>query len=510
MLKYSMKSERIYTWREIISSFENTIKLAQNNVLKQLRIRVITFNSYGGITNMKQLMAIVLAAGEGKRMKSKNSKVIHKICGKALIEWVCESVDQAGVKESVLVVGHRQDQIRECLGNWVKYAVQSEQLGTGHAVMQAREYLLGKAGYVVVLCGDTPLITKDTILSTIEYHEKCGNSATVITAELADPCGYGRIVRDETGNVLKIVEHKDTNEDEKNINEINSGMYCFNIDDLLDALDKLDNNNNQGEYYLTDTLEILIKKGLKVGAIKVSDSDEILGINNRMQLAEAGSIMRKRILLKHMAAGVSLIDPESTYIDGDVEIGGDSVLYPGTIIEGKTSIGEDCIVGPNSRIINSSLGNRVEANNSVIIDSAVGNDTHVGPFAYIRPGSNIGRNVKIGDFVEVKKSIIGDKTKISHLSYIGDAEIGSNVNLGCGVVVVNYDGKSKNKTIVGDNAFVGCNVNLISPVVVNNNAYIAAGSTITEEVPENSLAIARERQVIKEDWVIKKGMQRKE
>ncbi|MCX7922233.1 MAG: bifunctional UDP-N-acetylglucosamine diphosphorylase/glucosamine-1-phosphate N-acetyltransferase GlmU [Clostridia bacterium] len=458
---------------------------------------------------MNHLMAVILAAGEGKRMRSKNSKVVHKACGKTLIEWVCQAVESAGVDHSVLVVGHRADQVKECMGDKVKYAFQTEQLGTGHAVMQAEEYLKDKDGYVIVLCGDTPLITAETVSNTIEYHKSNNNSATVITADLDDPTGYGRIVRDVNGNVLKIVEHRDTNDQEKNIKEINSGMYCFNIRDLLEALKALNNNNSQGEYYLTDTLEILINKGLKVGAIKVKDSNEILGINNRAQLAEAADILKKRILNRHMMAGVTIIDPGSTYIDEEVQIGIDSVIYPGTVLEGRTTIGEDCIIGPNARLVESRVGNGVEITNSVVLESSVDDDTHVGPFAYIRPGSKIGKQVKIGDFVEIKKSVIGDKTKVSHLTYIGDAEVGKNVNLGCGVVVVNYDGSKKHKTVVGDNAFVGCNVNLVSPVVVGDNAYIAAGSTITEEVPENSLAIARERQVIKQDWVIKKGIQKK-
>lgn len=458
---------------------------------------------------MEHLIAVILAAGEGKRMKSKSSKVIHKVCGKALVQWVHQAVENAGVKESIIVVGHRSDQVKECLGDKAEYVIQEKQLGTGHAVMQAESFLAGKEGYVVVLCGDTPLVTTETIKKAIEYHKNRNNAATVITAELDNPTGYGRIIRDNNGDVAKIVEHKDASDTEKEIKEINSGMYCFTIKHLVAALKELNNKNSQGEYYLTDTLEILIHKGLSVGAVKVADTDEILGINDRIQLSMAGEIMRKKIITNLMKSGVTIIDQNSTYIDEDVIIGIDSVIYPGTILEGETVIGEDCVIGPNARLVSSKTGNRVEINNSIVLESSVGDDTHVGPFAFIRPGSNIGKDVKIGDFVEVKKSVIGDKTKVSHLTYIGDAEIGKNVNLGCGVVVVNYDGKNKNKTIVGDNAFVGCNVNLISPVTVKDNAYVAAGSTITEEVPENSLAIGRARQVIKEDWVIKKGMQRK-
>ncbi|MCX7711976.1 MAG: bifunctional UDP-N-acetylglucosamine diphosphorylase/glucosamine-1-phosphate N-acetyltransferase GlmU [Clostridia bacterium] len=458
---------------------------------------------------MKHLTAVILAAGEGKRMKSKKSKVVHSICGKALIEWVYKAVDDAGVKDTVIVVGHRADQVKECMGERAEYVTQEKQLGTGHAVMQAEEHLKGKDGIVVVLCGDTPLITSDTISKAIKTHKDNKNAATVITAVLEDPSGYGRIIRDSVGNVLKIVEHRDATDKEKGVNEINSGMYCFTISDLLNALKELNNNNSQGEYYLTDTLEILIKKGLKVGAVIAEDSDEILGINDRIQLAKAGELLKKRVLNNLMMSGVTILDPNSTYIDEGVKIGMDTVIYPNTVIEGKTVIGENCTIGTNCRIVSSHIGNEVEVLNSVILESAIEDEVKIGPFAYIRPESKIGRKVKIGDFVEIKKSVIGEKTKIPHLTYVGDAEIGKNVNLGCGTIVVNYDGKKKHKTIVGDHAFVGCNSNLVSPVVVGEGAYIAAGSTITEEVPQDALAIARSRQVNKEDWVNKKGLQRK-
>lgn len=459
---------------------------------------------------MEHLMAVILAAGEGKRMKSRKSKVVHKVCGKALVEWVYKAVSRAGIEESILVVGHRADQVRDCMGERVVYAVQEKQLGTGHAVMQAEEHLRGKDGLVIILCGDTPLVTSETITKTIEYHKSKNNSATVITAEMDDPTGYGRIIRNDNGDVIKIVEHRDATDEQRSVKEINSGMYCFTIRELLEALKQLNNNNSQGEYYLTDTLEILISKGLKVGAMKVEDQDEILGINDRIQLAQASEIMRKRINTRFMKEGITIIDPAYTYIAEEAVIGMDTIIYPGTFIEGATTIGEDCIIGPNSRIIDSSIGNEVEVNNSIVIESFVDDETHIGPFAYIRPECKIGKKVKIGDFVEVKKSQIGDKTKISHLTYVGDAEVGKNVNLGCGVVFVNYDGMKKSKTLVEDNAFIGCNSNLVSPVVVKANSYVAAGSTITDEVPENALAIARSRQVNKEEWVTKKGIKRKE
>jgi len=337
---------------------------------------------------MDYKMAVVLAAGEGKRMKSRNSKVVHKICGKTLVEWVVDAASSCGIKESVIVVGHRQDQVRECLKERVSYAVQEKQLGTGHAVMQAQEYLEGKEGHVIILCGDTPLITGTTIDKAIQYHIENNYSATVITADFQDPTGYGRIVRDKKGNVLKIVEHKDASSEEKSIKEINSGIYCFNIGELLKSLKELNNNNVQGEYYLTDTLEIILKKGGKVGAVKISDPDEILGINDRVQLAKAGEIIKSRILEMHMRSGVTLIDPRTVYIDDGVKIGMDTVIYPGAYIEAGSEVGESCIIGPNSRIIRSSIGSGAEIDNSVVDESSVGDNVHIGPFEYLRPGSS--------------------------------------------------------------------------------------------------------------------------
>ncbi|NSW92536.1 MAG: bifunctional UDP-N-acetylglucosamine diphosphorylase/glucosamine-1-phosphate N-acetyltransferase GlmU [Firmicutes bacterium] len=459
---------------------------------------------------MNKLIALVLAAGEGKRMKSKHSKVIHKICGKPVISWVCNAVEKAGFTETIIVVGHRADEVKEYLGDKYQYVFQEEQLGTGHAVIQAESLLREREGLVFILYGDTPLISPKTMNDAIAFHKNSGCQATIVTAVLDDPSGYGRIVRDPDGSVVRIVEHVDASPEERNIKEINSGMYCFCIKDLLSALKDLDNNNDQGEYYITDTIEILLKKGLKVGAYEVKNPQEILGINDRIQLYQVSEIMRKRIHENYMREGVTIIDPNSTFIDDGVKIGMDTVIYPGTIIEGSSEIGEDCIIGPNSRIISSTIGNGVEFVNSIVVESVIGDKTTVGPFAYIRPGNEIGNNVKIGDFVELKKSVIGDKTKIPHLAYIGDAIVGRNTNIACGVITVNYNGKEKNRTIIGNNAFVGCNVNLIAPVEVKDNSYIAAGSTITDDIPEYSLAIARERQVIKEDWVRKKGMERKE
>lgn len=453
---------------------------------------------------MDNILAIILSAGEGKRMKSDNSKVLHKVCGKSMIECVRDAIKIAGISNIVAVVGHKKEQVMEKLRDSVKYAVQEMQQGTGHAVKMAQEYITNEDGYVLVLCGDTPLITSETIKNTIQYHKDNNFAVTIISANEENPFGYGRIVRNSNNEVVKIVEQKDATSEEVKIKEVNSGMYCFKTSCLLSALKELNSNNSQGEYYLTDTIEILINKGEKAGAIVVSDNNEILGINNRVQLEKANQIMKKKINEYHMLNGVTFIDSNSAYIEQDVKIGKDTIIYPNTILEGNTTIGEGCIIGPNTKIVSSDIRNNVTVNSSQVLESTINENTKVGPFAYVRPSSVIGQNVKVGDFVEIKKSEIGDNTKISHLTYVGDAKVGKGVNLGCGVVVVNYDGKKKYQTIIGDNSFVGCNVNLISPVEVKSNTFIAAGSTITEEVPENSLAIARARQEIKEDWVLKR------
>lgn len=389
----------------------------------------------------------------------------------------------------------------------MSYSLQEEQLGTGHAVKCAIDFLRGKKGVVGVFCGDAPLIKAETVDNLFKTHIENNNSATLLSSIVEDPTGYGRIVR-ENDEVLKIVEHKDCTEEELKINEMNAAIYCFDIEMLLNSLDKLSNNNNQGEYYLTDVIGILKEEGKKVGAVTI-DYEETIGVNSRIQLAEAEGILRNRINSRHMMNGVTLIDPSTTYIGDDVEIGRDTIIYPGNVLEGNTKIGEGVILYPNSRISNSIILNNVEIQSSVIIDSQIGERTTVGPFAYIRPESVIGSGARIGDFVEIKKSTIGNNTKVSHLTYIGDASVGENCNFGCGTVVVNYDGQKKHKTTIGNNSFIGCNTNLVSPVNVENNTYIAAGSTITNDVKEGELAVARAKQRNIEGWVAKKGLTNK-
>ena len=444
--------------------------------------------------------SVILAAGMGTRMKSKMPKVLHKVCGKPLSKWVIDASEAAGADKVCAVVGHKAETVKEVLGDVCKFALQAEQKGTGHAVMQAIDVIKNSKGEVVILNGDTPLITAETINKAIEYHKNNGNQATVITAILDDATGYGRIVRDNDGSVLKIVEQKDASKEEKKINEVNSGMYVFDAQSLVYALDKITPNNAQGEYYLTDTLEILLSAGKKIGGYAISDNDEIRGINDRVQLNEAEKIMQKRINEYHMRNGVTMRNPESVFIEDGVEIGNDTEICQNVTIKSGTKIGSDCVIGSGSMLDRAVIHDGVDVLSSVILESEVDEGTHVGPFAYIRPNCHVGKEVKVGDFVELKNSNIDDGTKISHLTYIGDSDVGKRVNFGCGTVTCNYDGKKKYRTTIGDDCFVGCNTNFVSPINVGDGVYIAAGSTITEDIPENSLSIARARQVNKEGW----------
>lgn len=452
--------------------------------------------------------ALILAAGQGKRIKSNLPKVLHKVCGKEMVNHVIDTLRKTNVNDINVIIGKGAELVKtNTESRNVTYSMQEEQLGTGHAVKCALDFLKGKKGTVAVFCGDAPLIKEDTINRMLDEHLANKNSATILTSILDDATGYGRIIRcgDE---VLKIVEHKDCNEQELKVNEMNAGVYCFDIESLLDSLEKLSNGNSQGEYYLTDVIGILKDEKHRVGAV-ITDYEETIGVNSRVQLSQVEGILRNRINTKHMENGVTIIDSSSTYIGADVQIGRDTIIYPGNVIEGNTVIGENCILYPNSRIENSIIENDVEIQSSVILQSKIGNYTTVGPFAYIRPESVIGNSVRVGDFVEIKKSTIGDNTKVSHLTYIGDAEVGENCNFGCGTVTVNYDGKNKNKTIIGNNSFIGCNTNLISPIKVEDNTYIAAGSTITNDVKEGELAVARAKQRNIEGWVTKRGLNKK-
>lgn len=444
--------------------------------------------------------SVILAAGMGTRMKSQMPKVIHKVCGKELCRWVIDASIAAGADKVCAVVGHKADMVKDAIGDVCTYALQAEQKGTGHAVMQAMDVIKATDGEVVILNGDTPLVTAEVITSAIEYHRNSANKATVITAVLDDATGYGRIVRGEDGGVLRIVEQKDASEEEKKINEVNSGMYVFDSEAIVFALDKITPNNAQGEYYLTDTLEILLEAGNKVGAYAIADNDEIRGINDRVQLSEAEKIMQRRINEMHMRNGVTMRNPESVFIEDGVEIGADTEICQNVTIKSGTKIGQNCVIGTGSVLDRALIHDGVDILSSVILQSEVDEGTHVGPFAYIRPNCRVGKEVKVGDFVEIKNANIGNGTKISHLTYIGDSDVGEHVNFGCGTVTCNYDGKKKYRTTIGDDCFIGCNTNFVSPINVGDGAYIAAGSTITEDIPEGSLSIGRARQVNKEGW----------
>ncbi|WP_066634414.1 bifunctional UDP-N-acetylglucosamine diphosphorylase/glucosamine-1-phosphate N-acetyltransferase GlmU [Desulfolucanica intricata] len=457
-----------------------------------------------------ELAAVVLAAGKGTRMKSKTPKVLHQVCGLPMISHVLQAIKDAGVKKTVVVVGYQSESVTQALGTEVGIAVQKEQLGTAHALLQAEKQLKDFSGNILVVCGDTPLITAQTLNELVNLHVNKEASATVLTAQLEDPTGYGRVIRDENGRVAKIVEQKDAAADELLIKEINTGIYCFKTDFLFDSLKNISSENAQGEYYLTDIIQHYVQEGRPVCAQVVSNVAEIQGINDRRQLAEAEAILRKRVLDKLMAGGVTIIDPATTFIDKTVEIGFDTIIYPFSIIEGKTVIGTDCVIGPQSRLVDVQIGNDVKVLNSVILNSKIGDKVTIGPYAYIRPETVIGNEVKVGDFVEIKKSNIGNYSKVPHLSYIGDSIIGERVNIGAGTITCNYDGVAKHISIVEDGAFIGSNTNLVAPVKVGAGAIIGAGSTITKNVEPGALGVARSRQKNIEDWAFSKRQPKKD
>ncbi len=449
---------------------------------------------------MSDLVTIILAAGKGTRMKSAHPKVLHQVCGKAMVRHVLDAAEAAGSKRNIVVVGFGADEVRAELGSAAEVVVQAEQLGTGHAVLQAEPLLRDVHGTVMVLCGDTPLLTGALVKRLYEEHEKAGAKATVLTAVMPDATGYGRVIRSAEGNVEKIVEHKDATEEERSVQEVNAGIYCFEKEALFFALKNVGCDNAQGEYYLPDVLSILRERGEKIWAVAADDYEETLGVNSRLHLAQAEKILRRRKKMELMENGVTLMDPDSTFVDSDVVIGRDTVIYPFTWLEGKTVVGEGCILGPSSRFTDAKIGNDVTAHFVYAHECEIESGATMGPYVHIRPESHISKNVKIGNFVEVKNSNIGEGSKLPHLQYIGDCDMGVGVNMGCGTITVNYDGKQKFRTKIGDNVFVGCNSNLVAPVDVGDGAYVAAGSTITKDVPPNELAVARARQKNIPDW----------
>ena len=452
--------------------------------------------------------AIILAAGQGTRMKSKLPKVLHKVLGKPMVQWVIDCLTAAGVTDKITVLGHGAEQVATVVGEQTSIVYQTEQLGTGHAVMQGVKALGAENDCVIVICGDTPLLQANTIKSLLAKHNAEKNMVTVLTAQASDPTGYGRIVRNGA-QIEAIVEQKDATEEEKTITEINTGTYCFNQQFLLQYLPTLTTNNAQKEYYLTDLIKIANQNQFPVGGYQLDDFSESLGVNNRVQLAQAEQVLRQRKCNEVMLAGVTLIDPASTYIGADVVIGNDTIIYPNVVLEGATVIGSDNIIGMNCRFVDSIIGDNNDIQSTTIVESTVGNGCKIGPMAYLRPGTVLADQVKIGDFVEVKKSQIGTGTKIPHLSYVGDAVVGSSVNIGCGTITCNYDGVNKYQTTIKDNAFIGSNTNLVAPVVVEEKAFIGAGSTITKDVPADTLAVVRGELRLKDDWSKRQALKKK-
>ena len=449
---------------------------------------------------MEQFKVVILAAGEGTRMKSSLPKVLHKAAGRTLVEWVASSVEGISDKP-VLIYGREGELLKGTLGeDRFTYVHQEQRLGTGHAVMMARE-AIKDSEYTIVLAGDMPLIRKESINRLVEaIKDDRTFSCMLLTAIPEKTPAFGRIVRDKNGDVCDIIEDRDCTEEQKKIKELNISIYCFRTADLMEALDMLRPDNAQKEYYLTDTVRHLYSMGKKIGSISLDDPVESIGVNDRVQLAYASEKLRERINEDLMRNGVTLIDPKNTYIDCGVKIGRDTTVYPGVILEGMTDIGSETILYQGSRIRDSKVGDHTTIENSVLLSAEVGSYSKVGPNAYLRPGTKIGDHCRIGDFVETKNAVIGDGTKISHLTYVGDADLGEDINIGCGVVFVNFDGKEKHRIKVGDRAFIGCNTNLISPVEVGEGSYIAAGTTITKEVPADALAIGRSKQMVREGW----------
>ena len=444
------------------------------------------------------IYAIVLAAGKGTRMKSQKPKVVHEVLYKPMINHVVDELKLLGVDKTIVVVGHEANQ-GEAIVDDVTFVYQKEQLGTGHAVLQAKDVLKDKEGMTLVLNGDAPLIRKETLQGMIDFHLNNHNQATVMSADCDTSTHYGRVVKVD-GQVKGIVEFKDLLDSQRDITEMNTGEYCFDNQALFKALENVSNNNAQNEYYLTDVIEIMNDQGLKVDAYKIDDFNEVGGINDRVALAEATQILKKRINQEHLLNGVTIIDPENTYIGRDVVIGQDTTIEPGCILKGKTVIGNNCHIGPYCEFTNVIIKDNVDIKFSVISDSTIENGVDIGPYARLRTNCHILENVHMGNFVEMKKAVFGKGSKAAHLTYIGDAEVGSDVNIGCGTITVNYDGKNKSLTKIEDKAFIGCNSNLIAPVTVKENAFIAAGSTITDDVEKDAMGIARARQVNKQGY----------
>lgn len=469
----------------------------------ELRGIIMLLGERTGMTN-RRWTGIVLAAGKGTRMKSEQPKALQPLAGLPLTAHVLKALETAGAGNIIVVVGHMAEEVQSALGEGYQYALQAEQLGTGHACMQALSLLPPQSRLVVVAAGDSPLVTPEAIQAMIEQHLQSGAQATVATALLDNPTGYGRILRDEQGNVTGIVEEKDATQELKTIREVCTSFYVFDATILLETLPQLSNANAQGEYYLTDAIGLIAQSGGKVASWISPDPDMLMGVNTRWELAQAAARLRERLLRTLALQGVTIIDPSTTYIDAGVQVGIDTVIEPNTYLRGNTVVGSGCILGPELFLQDSTVGDHCHLFRSHILQTTIEPDVHVGPFAHLRPGTVLRAGVRVGDFVEIKNSEIGLGTKVMHLTYLGDAEVGTQSNIGAGTITCNYDGKKKHRTKIGDGVFVGSHSTLIAPLTIGNGSYIAAASPITEDVPPDSLAIARSRQTTKEGWAKRK------
>ncbi|MCG9893901.1 MAG: bifunctional UDP-N-acetylglucosamine diphosphorylase/glucosamine-1-phosphate N-acetyltransferase GlmU [Fimbriimonadaceae bacterium] len=462
------------------------------------------------MSDESKVYGIILAAGLGTRMNSKKPKCLHEVCGVPMVRLALKACSQAGVDRSVVVVGHGADDMMAELGDTVDYARQMPQNGTGHAVEVCRDAFAGRTGEVIVTCGDMPLVKAETMRALVEARRETGAACVIASVDLkADAGSYGRIIRDRNGEFKAIVEADDCDPMQRQVTEINSAVYCFDVETLFRLLPEVKPKGRKGEIYLTEVPRLIRDEGGKVEVVVFSDVNEFQGVNDRMQLAEAAKFYRRRILRRHAANGVMIVDPDSTYIEGDVVIGQDTTIQPMTVIEGRTVIGQDCQIGPNTWIKDSEIHDNVRIFMSHLDRAKMERGSRCGPFANLRPDAELGEEVKVGNFVEIKKSQIGPGTSISHLTYIGDAHVGSRVNIGAGTITCNYDGYAKHVTRIGDGAFIGSNSTLVAPVTIGDRAMTAAGSVVTRGVPDDSLAIGRSRQEIKEEWVTKWKASRK-
>ena len=451
---------------------------------------------------MKEIVGVILAAGEGKRMRSKHPKVLHPLWGRPMVEYVLDACQGLPLAKTFLVIGHQADRVKEALAHRkIHFALQRQQKGSGHALLQVGPHLKGFSGHLLVVCGDVPLISEEILQDLLAAHWKAKAAATLLTTHLDDPTGYGRVIREKSGDLKEIVEEVDAHDRQRAIKEVNTGIYCFAAPHLFSMLKKLRSSNRQWEYYLPDVFPLFRERGLKVEISYTPDSEKVMGINSRAELAAAFSILKRRKIEELMKQGVTILDPVSTFVDPSCQIGKDTVIFPNTYVEGETLIGEGCTLYPGSRIVASRIGDGVTLlDHCLILESEIGDGSKVGPFSHLRPLSHIGKGARIGNFVEIKKSDIGEGSKVPHLSYIGDSAIGKKVNIGAGSITCNYDGYEKHRTEVEDGVFAGSNTLFIAPVCVGEGAIIAAGSVITEDVPPGALAIARARQVNKEGW----------